>query len=260
MGWVGSPPPAAVLEAVDRVRSVASGCDVRFHTVLPQRWASAGRLLPSMQSDVLRHAALLEHGGLWLDADVRLIRNPLEWASQWGRYTAVRLGPSPAMIGTDIIFMPENWVGKQVVEGYMDRFLSSPPHPIPLSGLASRMIKACEAEMPEAFHILEPGARFPFSPAAATAESVVTRGFDPPAAMPSLVRRAGNFAASAAKHVAAGLPRATDQEVERRFAICQQCEHFDGKACRQCGCPIVRERRFVSKLSWANEKCPVGKW
>jgi hypothetical protein len=22
----------------------------------------------------------------------------------------------------------------------------------------------------------------------------------------------------------------------------------------------VRERQFISKLSWANESCPVGKW
>jgi hypothetical protein len=76
----------------------------------------------------------------------------------------------------------------------------------------------------------------------------------------SLVTKAANFAASAAKHLAAGMPRATDEEVARRFAICQTCEHFDGKACKLCGCPIVRERQFVSKLSWANEKCPVGKW
>jgi hypothetical protein len=27
-----------------------------------------------------------------------------------------------------------------------------------------------------------------------------------------------------------------------------------------CGCPVVREKAFVSKLSWAGEKCPVGKW
>jgi len=77
---------------------------------------------------------------------------------------------------------------------------------------------------------------------------------------PSLITKAANFAASAARHVAAGMPRATDEEVARRFAICQGCEHFDGKACRQCGCPIVRERQFISKLSWANEKCPAGKW
>lgn len=77
---------------------------------------------------------------------------------------------------------------------------------------------------------------------------------------PTLLTKAVNFATSAARHVAAGMPRASDEEVARRFAICQACEHYDGKACRKCGCPIVREQRFVSKLSWANESCPVGKW
>lgn len=76
----------------------------------------------------------------------------------------------------------------------------------------------------------------------------------------SLLQKAKNFAASAARHVAAGMPQAGEEEVARRFAICQACEHFDGKACRQCGCPVVREKQFISKLSWANEKCPVGKW
>ena len=75
-----------------------------------------------------------------------------------------------------------------------------------------------------------------------------------------MLQKAGNFAKSAAAHVAAGMPRASDAEIERRFAICQGCEHYDGKACTQCGCPVVRESRFVSKLAWANEKCPVGKW
>jgi hypothetical protein len=76
----------------------------------------------------------------------------------------------------------------------------------------------------------------------------------------SLVTKAKNFAASAARHIAAGAPQASEEEVARRFAICEGCEHFDGKACRQCGCPVVREKKFLSKLSWANEKCPVGKW
>lgn len=76
----------------------------------------------------------------------------------------------------------------------------------------------------------------------------------------SFVQKAANFAASAARHIAAGAPQASEEEVARRFAICETCEHFDGKACRQCGCPVVREKKFLSKLSWANEKCPVGKW
>jgi hypothetical protein len=76
----------------------------------------------------------------------------------------------------------------------------------------------------------------------------------------SLAARARNFATSAAKHLAAGMPRATQEQVAGRFSICQGCEHFDGKACRKCGCTVVREKKFLSKLSWANESCPVGKW
>lgn len=76
----------------------------------------------------------------------------------------------------------------------------------------------------------------------------------------SLVQKAVGFVTSAAKHVAAGMPAATDEEVARRFSICQGCEFYDGTACSKCGCPVVREKRFVSKLSWANESCPVGKW
>jgi hypothetical protein len=76
----------------------------------------------------------------------------------------------------------------------------------------------------------------------------------------SLPQKVANFATSAAKHLAAGMPRATDAQVAERFAICQACEHFDGKACRKCGCPIVREKQYISKLSWAGESCPVGKW
>ena len=76
----------------------------------------------------------------------------------------------------------------------------------------------------------------------------------------TLAQAMRNLAASAAKHLAAGMPRATDEQVAARFAICQTCEHYDGRACKKCGCPIVRERQFVSKLSWANESCPVGKW
>lgn len=77
---------------------------------------------------------------------------------------------------------------------------------------------------------------------------------------PSLLQKVSNFAASAAAHVAAGMPQASQEQIDARYAICQTCEHFDGRACRQCGCPVVRERQFISKLAWANEKCPAGKW
>lgn len=77
---------------------------------------------------------------------------------------------------------------------------------------------------------------------------------------PSLLQKVANFTTSAVKHVAAGAPRCTQEQVDARFAICQTCPHYDGRACRLCGCPVVREQAYISKLSWANEKCPAGKW
>ncbi len=74
------------------------------------------------------------------------------------------------------------------------------------------------------------------------------------------MQKAANFAAAAAKHIAAGAPLASDEEVARRFAICHGCEFYDGTACKKCGCPVKREKAFLSKLSWADQSCPVGKW
>ena len=76
----------------------------------------------------------------------------------------------------------------------------------------------------------------------------------------SLLAKATNFALAASRHVANGMRRASDEEIAYRFSICETCEHFDGKSCGKCGCPVVREKRYISKLSWAGESCPVGKW
>jgi hypothetical protein len=81
-----------------------------------------------------------------------------------------------------------------------------------------------------------------------------------PITVPSFLEKVGHFATSAVKHVAAGAPRCTDEQVAARHAICSGCEYFDGKACKKCGCPVVRERAYISKLSWAGESCPAGKW
>jgi hypothetical protein len=78
--------------------------------------------------------------------------------------------------------------------------------------------------------------------------------------MPGILERAGSFARSAVRHVAQGAPRCTDEQVAERFAICQQCEHYTGSACRKCGCGVSGQRGLVSKLSWAGESCPAGKW
>lgn len=91
-------------------------------------------------------------------------------------------------------------------------------------------------------------------------ESQARVEFEKRRAGPSFFEKVGHFATSAVKHVAAGAPRCTDEQVAARHAICSTCEYFDGKACTKCGCPVSRERAYISKLSWAGESCPVGKW
>jgi hypothetical protein len=77
---------------------------------------------------------------------------------------------------------------------------------------------------------------------------------------PSLFRKAVNFAKSAARHAMAGGPRCTESQISERYAICEGCEFFKAGACVKCGCPVVREQAYISKLAWAGESCPVGKW
>jgi len=69
-----------------------------------------------------------------------------------------------------------------------------------------------------------------------------------------------NFASAAVSHVAAGMPMASDAEIIRRHDICLTCEHLMNDACKLCGCPVSRVYGYLSKLSWADQECPAGKW
>lgn len=81
-----------------------------------------------------------------------------------------------------------------------------------------------------------------------------------PSSGPGFLEKVKNFATATAGHVAAGMPMATDAEISRRHDICLGCEHLHGGACAVCGCPVSLARGFASKLSWADQQCPVGKW
>lgn len=69
-----------------------------------------------------------------------------------------------------------------------------------------------------------------------------------------------NFISAASDHLNNGAKLCTDQQIEHRYSICNSCEHFVKSSCNKCGCPIIRNKRFISKLSWASSECPVGKW
>lgn len=76
----------------------------------------------------------------------------------------------------------------------------------------------------------------------------------------SLLEKVRNFAKAAIEHVAAGMPTCSDEEILRRHDICLGCEFYDNASCTQCGCPVKRDRQFISKLAWSDQSCPVGKW
>ena len=76
----------------------------------------------------------------------------------------------------------------------------------------------------------------------------------------SFAQKLKNFAKATAEHVANGLPMCTEEEIIQRHNICLGCEFFKDDTCSKCGCPLVRTKQFVSKLSWADQECPVGKW
>lgn len=80
----------------------------------------------------------------------------------------------------------------------------------------------------------------------------------PPVNGPSMVRRAWNYAQAIYNHVRRGKPVVSEEEALRRLALCEACELFDAdkRIClhQKCGCLLDR------KVTWAEQKCPLGKW
>ncbi len=90
------------------------------------------------------------------------------------------------------------------------------------------------------------------------------------AAMPSAASQAQTFVGKMAKGIAAGIPRATVEQVAERKAICDACEHKkveEGRErCGLCGC-YLRATSWLfgtveipGKLELATVACPAGKW
>ena len=75
----------------------------------------------------------------------------------------------------------------------------------------------------------------------------------------SLAARAFSFTRAAIRHVVRGSPTADQGEIDHRLGVCRRCEFFTGSTCLKCGC-LVNSRRFLNKLAWADQECPIGRW
>lgn len=71
-----------------------------------------------------------------------------------------------------------------------------------------------------------------------------------------LWKKAVNFASSATKHILAGRPKATPEQIQIRLEICRGCELFERNHCKQCGCACNGTTNFMNKLAWADQECP----
>lgn len=74
--------------------------------------------------------------------------------------------------------------------------------------------------------------------------------------------RVKTFIRSLIFHIYAGAPKATASEILYRYSICDVCEQFDRikSQCDVCGCSISKKSKFLNKLAWADQECPLNKW
>lgn len=163
MAWLGSKPPPHAIKLASKLAADNPADTVVLHTdgsqVLPE-WRpvyEAAAFSPRMQSDILRHALLFRHGGLWLDVDVTPLVPLAELVAGLTTYSAFLLRPR-YWIGTDIIYSPPGWSGWHAV----NKYISSRSIELPVSGLlfAHDMIAAL-IRGGQNVHLVDDQARFP---------------------------------------------------------------------------------------------------
>jgi hypothetical protein len=77
---------------------------------------------------------------------------------------------------------------------------------------------------------------------------------------PGIYTKIKNFSHSLYHHIKTGGKRSSPFLRNKRYRICQACEFFNDSVCTKCGCPIKAKAKFISKLDWADQHCPIKKW
>ena len=81
--------------------------------------------------------------------------------------------------------------------------------------------------------------------------------------LPSFGEQVKNFSIAAITHFLGGSPTCTQAEIDARRLSCLQCTEFRpvDNRCAACGCPATQSHeKYVNKLAWADQYCPVGRW
>ena len=51
-----------------------------------------------------------------------------------------------------------------------------------------------------------------------------------------------------------------EEIILQRLEICKACSEFTGRSCKECGCNCGDKKKFMNKLAYPTEKCPLDKW
>lgn len=87
--------------------------------------------------------------------------------------------------------------------------------------------------------------------------------------LPPFGKRLANFSRAAITHLLNGCPTCTQEQIDQRVTICRKCPLYrpdtdnpEVGSCThaKCGCGITREVKFLSKVGWLDQACPLGKW
>lgn len=86
------------------------------------------------------------------------------------------------------------------------------------------------------------------------------------------IQKIKTFISALYNHVKTGMKKSSQRTINLRWNICQGCEKFgfesweeNGKhiikhSCNLCGCNLSKQKVFMNKLAWKDQKCPLGKW
>jgi hypothetical protein len=65
-------------------------------------------------------------------------------------------------------------------------------------------------------------------------------------------------------HISLGLPKSDKKTIIDRWNICSSnsCGSFDAEnsQCKECGCYLSDKSKFLNKLAWADQECPLNMW
>jgi len=76
---------------------------------------------------------------------------------------------------------------------------------------------------------------------------------------PGILAKTWDFAKNATRHATTGLKTVSDEERDRRLAICRGCKFYQPAKdrCLKCGC---KGKMLRMKAGWQEQLCPLGLW